>query len=192
MWVGTDSLPRKLWGRPGIVWCLPSCPRLNKRFRWGVVLCGLSRSKGWPAQRHSAIAWLPWEPGGENENSLDAPASPCLLIFDDLSFRSLSDYRAERGHGSVVASEYRTSGLVSNISHGPPLLRRIDERISPRVLALNLPAREIALWLIRNTLTIGRKAFRCTHRESHCTMSESTSRQFNLWCFRLRLNILLC
>lgn len=191
MWdVDADSLPRKLWGRPGIVWCLPSCPRLNKRFRWGVALCGLSRSKGWPAQRHSAIAWLPREPGGENENSLDALASPCLLIFDDLSFRALSNYRPKRGHESVVASKHGTSGLVSNISH-PPLLPRIDERISPRVLALNLPAREIALWLIRNTLTIGRKAFRCTH-ESHCTTSESTSRQSNLSCFHLRLNVLFC
>jgi len=118
----TDPLPRKLWGRPGTVWCLPSCPRLNKRFRWGVVLCGLSRSRGWPAQRHSAIAWLPWEPDGENGNSLDAPASPCLLIFDDLSF--LSGYRPKKGHESVVASEHRTWWLVSNICHDSPLLRR--------------------------------------------------------------------
>lgn len=128
-----DLLPRKLWGRPGTVWCLPSCPRLNKRFHWGVALCGLSRSRGWPVQRHSAIAWLPWVPGGENGHSLDAPASPCLLIFDDFWFRFLSGYRPKRGHESVMASEHRTSGLVSNISHGPPLLRRIDERISPRV-----------------------------------------------------------
>lgn len=113
----TDSLPRKLWGRPSIVWCLPSCPRLDKRCRWGVVLCGLSRSRDWPVQRRSVIAWPPLEPDGENGNSLDVPASPCLLIFDVLSFRSLSEYRPKRGH--VVASEHRTSKLRSNISHGP-------------------------------------------------------------------------
>lgn len=105
-----------LWGRLSTVWCLPSCPRLNKRFRWGVAPCGLSRSKDWPAQRHSAIVWLPWEPGGENGNSLDAPASPCLLLFGGLSFRSLLGYQPKRGHESVV--EHQTSRVVSNISHG--------------------------------------------------------------------------
>lgn len=165
----TDLLPKKLWGRPGTVWCLPSYPRLNKRFHWGVALYGLSRSRGWPVQRHSAIAWPLWELG-ENGNSLGAPASPCLLVFDDLSFWSLSGYRPKRGHESVMASEHRTSEVVvSSITHGPPL-RRIDECISPRVLALNLLAREIPLWLIRNTLTIGRQAPWRMHHESHYTV----------------------